>query len=82
MAKANAAKSAKCTCNPGWLILALIFFSVGLYAVVGGFVGQFTGSQSSQYILAWYFVGFLLIAIGKMLKWKSHGTCPVHKMPA
>lgn len=73
------AASAKCTCNPGWLILALIFFTFGLYALVGGFTGQFTNAWSSTYILAWYFVGFILIAIGKILKWKSHGTCSCHR---
>ena len=72
--------SGKCTCNPGWLILALIFFSFGLYALVGGFAGQFGSNWSPAQILAWYFVGFLLVAVGKMLKWKSHGACTVHKM--
>jgi hypothetical protein len=50
-----------------------------LYALVGGFTGQFTNAWSSTYILAWYFVGFILIAIGKILKWKSHGTCSCHR---
>ena len=70
----------KCTCNPGWLILALIFFTAGLYALVGGFTGQFFNTWSVQYVMAWYFLGFLLLAVGKMFKWKSHGTCTVHKM--
>jgi hypothetical protein len=79
MPKAAAMKtSAKCTCNPGWLILALIFFAVGLYVLVSGFVGQLNNTWTPTYSIAGYFVGFAILAVGKMLKWKSHGVCPVH----
>lgn len=79
------AKVAKCTCNAGMLVVALVLMSVGAYFLVAAFSGQLKAvdvlSQSTAMaVLPWYFVGFLVLFLGKMAKWKSHGTCPVHKM--
>lgn len=73
----NAARSAKCSCNPGWLILAVILFAIGLYGVVGGFVAQNAGATATT-VLPWYFIGILLIVFGKLAKWKSCGMCTMH----
>ena len=68
----------KCTCNLVYMVVAWILFAIGLYFLVGGFAGQFTGASSGGYVLFAYFVGFVIMTLGKMAKWKSHGTCPVH----
>ena len=79
MAKAAMARTGKkCTCNLAYMVVAWILFAIGLYFLAGGFVGQFTGSSSAGFVLFAYFVGFVILTLGKMAKWKSHGTCPVH----
>jgi len=69
----------KCTCNPGWLLIALILLTLGVYSLAAGFTWQFTGYMASPVLLA-YFVGILLVMFGKMSKWKSHNACSVHSM--
>ena len=66
----SAPKSAKYNYNPGWLVLGVILFAIGLYGVVGGFVAQNAGAGPSV-VLPWYFVGVLFIVFGKLAKWKS-----------
>lgn len=81
MAKRRTAKrtsSGKCGCNPGWTLIALILFTIGLYGVAGGFIAQF-GGASYQTVLPWYFIGLLVLLLAKMSKWKAHGMCTVHK---
>lgn len=82
MAKAMAAKAGgKCTCNMGYMVLAWILMAIGLWALVGGFATQFNSANPQGFsaaILGWYFVGILFMALGKMAKWKGHGTCSVH----
>ena len=80
MAKSN---SGKCACNPGWSIAAAVLVAVGLLLAVQGFVVQLTlqggwDMTTMSWILAYYFVGVVLIGGGKLLKWKAHGMCPVH----
>jgi len=77
--------SGKCSCNLGYLVLALILFTLGLFSLVAGFGWQFnsvsrTGDGAAGMVLVAYFVGFLLVAFGKMAKWKSHAECKVHSM--
>jgi len=76
------AKPNKCNCNPGMLLVALVLMSVGVYLLVAGFAAQLRAEslsmQVAMNILPWYFLGFLVVVLGKMAKWKSHGTCPVH----
>lgn len=79
MAKAGA----KCTCNLGWMVVAWVLLALGLWALVGGFAAQFGSSAPTAVnvtVLGWYFVGIVLISLGKMCKWKGHGTCSVHGM--
>ncbi len=78
-----ASRAGKCNCNLGLMIVAWILFALGLWALVGGFATQFASAAPTAVngaVLGWYFLGILLFGVGKMVKWKSHGTCPVHKM--
>ncbi len=70
----------KCGCNPGWLVVGLIFLTLGLFALVEGFKTQFNSYYGGNSVILWYFVGIILLMIGKMAKWKSHSTCTVHNM--
>jgi len=70
----------KCTCNLGYMVVAWILFALGLMALVSGFTGQFTGTVAAATVFVLYFVGILLFFLGKVSKWKGHGSCPVHKM--
>lgn len=79
------AKNSKCTCNMGMLLVALVVLSVGIFVLVGAFATQWKAAAplsqaTASGVLPLYFVGLLLAIIGKMAKWKSHGTCPVHQM--
>lgn len=76
-ARPVATKSAKCSCNAGWAIVALILGTIGLWGVVAGFTMQFGGAEAVQ-VLPWYFVGLLLIMLAKMSKHKCCGMCHVH----
>lgn len=74
--------------NPGWGILAAIIVAVGIFFVVQGFVVQLgISSQSTDawnimnwtadsfgWVFAYYFVGIVLIGIGKMIKWKAFAS--------
>lgn len=79
MAKAVKSAKGKCSCNVGWLIIALVLLTVGLWGVVAGFTAQFGGAAAAT-VLPWYFVGLLLIVLGKWAKWNAHGRCTVHGM--
>ncbi len=71
----------KCTCNLGLMVVAWILFALGLWALVGGFATQLNSGAPtavSVAVLGWYFLGILLVGVGKMVKWKSHAVCPVH----
>ena len=71
----------KCTCNLGLMVVSWILFALGLWALVGGFAVQLNSALPTAVnitVLGWYFLGILLVGIGKMVKWKAHGACPVH----
>jgi len=78
------AKGAKCTCDPGMLLVALVLLSIGAYFLVAAFNtqlqarGDVLNVQTAISVLPWYFLGFLVMVLGKMAKWKSHGMCTVH----
>ncbi len=76
MAKLN---GKKCSCNMGMTLLALIFMSIAVYLLAMGFIAQFN-NHSGLGIIAWYFIGLLVLMIAKMCKWKGHMSCPVHGM--
>jgi len=85
---AKMVKGEKCTCNPAWMILSVISIAVGIFLGVQGFATQLSGQfqvsvQSGAWdttmlgwIIGYYFVGAILIVVGKILKWK--GMCCVH----
>ena len=82
LAIANAS-SKKCSCNLGYLVIALVLFTLGIFLLVAGFGWQFNSSTKLGdgligMVFASYFVGLLLIALGKMAKWKCCGTCSYH----
>ena len=73
--------SGKCTCNLGLMVVAWILFALGLWALVGGFATQLNSAAPTAVnvgVLGWYFLGILLLGIGKMVKWKSHAKCTLH----
>ena len=76
---ARSARSARCTCNPGFMILAVILFTLGIYSIAAGFIAQFNYAAAGP-VLVWYLIGVVLIAIAKMAKWKSFTSCPAHTM--
>ena len=77
------ASGAKCTCNLGFMVVAWVLFALGIWVLVGGFATQLQSSAPTMFngtVLGWYFVAIVLLGVGKMAKWKSHGACPVHNM--
>ena len=69
-----------CKPNPGYLVLAWIFASIGIWSLVGGFVTQLTSVNPVGFTLQnlfWYFLGTLLLGIAKMLK-KKCTCCHMH----
>lgn len=68
----------RCDCNLTQLVVAMIFYAVGAFLVVSGFRSQ-TSTVLNWGVLVWYFLGFLALTIGKILKRKSYGSCPTHK---
>ncbi|MBI2076509.1 MAG: hypothetical protein HYT72_04650 [Candidatus Aenigmarchaeota archaeon] len=77
------AKNAKCTCNMGMMLVALVIMSVGAFVLVAGLANQFKAAEqlsqaTAMAVLPLYFAGMLVLFIGKMAKWKSHGACPAH----
>ena len=79
VAKRTAVKSgAKCKCNFGMGLVALILFAIGFWIVVNGYVTQWNNLASYWQVMLWYLVGFVVLVFGKMAKWKSHAGCTVH----
>ncbi|HIG97147.1 MAG TPA: hypothetical protein HA230_02275 [Candidatus Aenigmarchaeota archaeon] len=73
---------AKCSCNLGFMVVAWILMALGIWALVGGFATQISSGAPTTVnvvLLGWYFLGVLLVSLGKMAKWKACGRCTVHK---
>lgn len=72
----------KCTCSPGWMVLAAIVIGIGALVGIQGFVIQLTlggawdDMNSLAWVLGYYIVGVLLVGAGKALKCKPY--CSVH----
>lgn len=80
--KAKAMPAAKCSCTPAnfiWVIIAVLIMGIGLWFLVGGVQGQWSGDQTWQVAIIWYALGFLILGIGKMFKWKACSRCSVHR---
>lgn len=80
----NTGRGGKCTFNFGWGVVAAIVAAIGLFLAVQGFVVQLAtqggwDSTTMGWILGYYFVGILLLGGAKMLKWKAHEDCKVHR---
>jgi len=74
----------KCTCKPVLLIAVVILATIGVYAMVSGFVMQFNASApmtttSMLTIMAWYLGGIIALVLAKMAKWKAFCCCMKHK---
>ena len=86
MAKARTSSDMTCRCNPLLSLIALVLLSLGIFGLVNGFALHLQAASAGIQmetmpmigILVWYFGGMLLMLVGKMLKWKAHGVCPVH----
>jgi len=68
---------AKCMCNPWMGIVALILGVAGLYSIILGIKIQFIVPAifTNWYAMLAYLVGFILMALAKMSKWKAFGCC-------
>ena len=72
------AKQGKCTCDIGMLLVALVLLSIGAYFLVAAFSAQLQARgdvlsvQTVVGILPWYFVGFLVMVLGKMEIGRAH----------
>lgn len=73
---AKSAPAGKCTCNPGWMLIAIILASLGIYGVAAGFVAQFYGLPASL-SLPGYFIGLILLMFAKLAKMKGC-ACMMH----
>ena len=72
----------------GHTVVALVLFSLALYALVNAFALHLADVNAALsgiptltgpgMLLAWYFIGVLVLTIAKIVKWKSHPGCPVH----
>jgi hypothetical protein len=76
----------KCTCHSGHVLLSLIFFTLGLFGIFGGFFAQGRLMSLNKInfwdllqIFIWYFIGILLIFLGKMSKYKAAMSCRLHE---
>lgn len=77
--RSQARSQTKCGCNIGYMILAIIFITLGIYSLVSGFLSQWKGYDLNM-TLGWYFISVILFMIGKMSKWKAYSACTVHSM--
>jgi hypothetical protein len=60
------------------MIVAWIVLAIGLWALIEAIRLHWGLAAPMTSLLGWYFGAVVIIGIGKMLKWKSHGMCPVH----
>jgi len=75
----NKPQGKKCTCNFGYMVIAWILFAVAIYVLISGIAAQFQGIMTWQEILLTYFIGVVILSLGKLSKWKGVGCCSSHK---
>ena len=68
----------KCTCNLGYVIVALVLMAIGLWALVQAVYMQWNNMAPMTTLLGWYFGAVVVLGIAKMLKVK--GGCSAHGM--
>lgn len=71
-------KAQECKCNWGFMIVAWVLMTIGIFLLVGGFTAQFNSKADYLTILGWYFVGLLVMFLGKMAKHKANCLCTMH----
>jgi hypothetical protein len=71
-------KTSKCNCNVGFIVLAVILGTLGIYSLATGFISHFN-YRAAGVVLLWYFVGVVLMALAKMSKYKAYCGCSAHK---
>ncbi|MFC2143361.1 hypothetical protein ACFLQN_03100 [Candidatus Aenigmatarchaeota archaeon] len=78
MARKNVKSGSTCSCSAGYMILAVILGTLGLFGVLNGFIIHFSGVTLWQ-ALGWYFIGVILISLAKLCKLKCC-ACAHHHM--
>ena len=78
MPRATRRSGGRCTCDFTNMVASWILFAIGLYFIVWSFAGQFTNTLPGIFVVIGYFIGALIISLGKWTKWRGHGHCPVH----
>ena len=61
------------------MVLSIILWTIGIYSLATGFISHFN-YRAAGVVLLWYFIGIVLIALGKIAKWKAYECCNSHKM--
>jgi hypothetical protein len=79
---ARKTKNEKCVCNPSWGAIAAIVFAIAAFLGVQGFAMQlqttgFADMTTIAWIIGYYFAAFILVLVGKMLKYKA--VCDMHR---
>ncbi len=63
------------------IFVGILLMAIGLVCLVQGFNYQSSVAVGKAfYAVGWYFIGLLLLVVGKFTTWQSHAKCPVHKM--
>lgn len=69
----------KCSCNVVGTLLALILFAVGFWVLINGIWIQWNTSTEYWIVMLWYLVGFLILMVAKIAKFRSCVGCSIHK---
>ncbi len=73
-------KGMKCTCMPnnlGWFIVQSVIYGFGAIFIVLGLQSVWV-SGFSWAALVWVSIGFLVHAVGKLMKNRTHAGCPMY----
>ncbi len=72
------AKDMTAQCSPKCIVLGLVaaaFAAGGLWMIVAAVMKQMAGMMPTTNVFLWYFGGFILFAIAKMMKMKCCNFC-------
>lgn len=75
-------KGPACTCGPStllWLVVAAVVMAIGFYVAVMTVKAQWMGMATFVQSAVWYALAFIILAFGKMAKWKAATGCILHK---
>ncbi len=71
-----------CTCGTAtllWLVVAAVVMAIGFYVGVMTLRGQWYDAATFPQTAVWYSLAFIILAFGKMAKWKAAEGCTLHK---